>query len=68
MRWLIDKRGLIFPATLSLERASLDIDGKAVKLAPGMSVTAEVKTGRRRVIDYLLSPVRAAAGQSLKER
>lgn len=63
-----EKRGAIFPATLRLEQTSLDIDGKAVKLAPGMVVTAEIKTGRRRVMDYLLSPLRQVVSESLKER
>ena len=63
-----DKRGAIFPATLRFRVASMDVDGKAVKLAPGMNITAEIKTGKRRVIDYLLSPVKAAANESLGER
>jgi hemolysin D len=33
-----------------------------------MNLTAEIKTGRRRVIDYLLSPVQQAASESLRER
>ncbi len=63
-----EKRGAIFPATLKLEQTSLDIDGKAVKLAPGMVVMAEIKTGRRRVMDFLLSPLRQVVSESLKER
>jgi hemolysin D len=63
-----EKRGAIFPATLRLERAVLEVNGKAVKLAPGMQVTAEVKTGTRRVIEYLLGPVQRATDESLKER
>ncbi|MDP3223337.1 MAG: HlyD family type I secretion periplasmic adaptor subunit, partial [Rubrivivax sp.] len=63
-----EKRGAIFPATLRLERAVLDVNGKAVKLAPGMQVTAEVKTGRRRVIEYLLGPMQEALQGSAKER
>lgn len=63
-----DKRGAIFPATLRLERAVMDVNGKAVKLAPGMQVTAEVKTGRRRVIEYLLGPVQEALQGSVKEQ
>ncbi len=63
-----DKRGAIFPATLRLDRTHLDVDGKRITLTPGMNLSAEIKTGRRRVIDYLLSPVQAAADQSLKER
>ena len=63
-----DKRGAVFPATLRLERRHIDIEGKRVALAPGMNLSAEIRTGERRVIDYLLSPVQAAANQSLKER
>jgi hemolysin D len=33
-----------------------------------MNVTAEIKTGTRRVIDYLLSPVQTAVDESLGER
>lgn len=63
-----EKRGAIFPATLTLERSSLDVDGKRVNLSPGMNVTAEIKTGQRRVIDYLLGPIQRAASESLGER
>lgn len=63
-----EKRGAIFPVTLSLGKTSIDVDGKAVRLSPGMNVTAEIKTGRRRVIEFLLSPVQRAVGESLRER
>ncbi len=63
-----EKRGAIFPATLTLGQAAIDVDGKRVNLSPGMNVTAEIKTGHRRVIDYLLSPVQRGANESLKER
>ena len=57
-----------FPATLQLVRATLDVEGKPVHLSPGLAVTAEIKTGRRRVIDYLLSPVQRTLGESMNER
>ena len=63
-----DKRGAMFPATLTLSRASIDVEGKRINLSPGMNVTAEIKTGKRRVIEYLLSPVQRHVGESLKER
>jgi hemolysin D len=63
-----EKRGAVFPATLRLSSTHLDVDGKRIALAPGMNLSAEIKTGQRRVIDYLLSPVRRAADESLKER
>lgn len=63
-----EKRGAIFPATLVLTQSAIDVDGKRVGLSAGMNVTAEVRTGTRRVIDYLLSPVQRAMAESLKER
>lgn len=63
-----EKRGAIFPATLKLDQTSIDIDGKPIKLAPGMNITAEIKTGQRRVIEYLLSPIQRAGSESLRER
>jgi hemolysin D len=63
-----EKRGAIFPATLALGRDTIDVEGKRIRLSPGMNITAEVKTGRRRVIDYLLSPVARAVSESVRER
>ena len=63
-----EKRGAVFPATLKLQQTHIDVDGKPIKLAPGMNVTAEIKTGKRRVIEYLLSPIQKAGSESLRER
>jgi hemolysin D len=60
--------GAVFPATLTLSQNTIDVDGKAIKLSPGMNVTAEIKTGKRRVIEYLLSPVQSHARESFRER
>jgi hemolysin D len=43
-------------------------DGRDVALTPGMAVTAEIKTGRRRVISYVLDPVARYWGEGLRER
>ena len=63
-----DKRGAIFPAVLTLSQATINVDGKRIKLSPGMNVTAEIKTGKRRVIEYLLSPIQRSVSESLGER
>lgn len=63
-----EKKGAIFPATLTLARTGIDVDGKRIGLSPGMNVTAEIKTGKRRVIEYLLSPVQRSLNESLGER
>ena len=63
-----EKKGSYYPATITLQQTSMLVDGKRVHLSPGMNVTAEIKTGRRRIIEYLLSPVQRAGSESLRER
>ncbi|WP_342265658.1 HlyD family type I secretion periplasmic adaptor subunit [Cardinium endosymbiont of Philonthus spinipes] len=58
---------LVFPAQIELEQNYIMIDGKPVSLTPGMTITAEIKIGKRRVIDYLLSPISAYTSQSCRE-
>ena len=59
---------LIFAARVSLDRTSMQIEDKTVNLSPGMAVTVEIKTGSRRIIDYLLSPIARYRHESLRER
>lgn len=63
-----EKLGLVFNARLDLEDNKIKADGQIVQLKPGMSVTAEIKTGKRRVIEYLLSPVMKYMNESMRER
>lgn len=64
-----EKTGTSFyPATLTLLRRQMDVDGKKVAISPGMNVTAEIKTGKRRIIEYLISPIERARHESLRER
>jgi hemolysin D len=63
-----EKRGALFPAMLTLNTTQIDIDGKPIRLSPGMNLTAEIKTGQRRVIEFLLSPIQRAGNESLRER
>jgi hypothetical protein len=59
---------LVYAARVSLDRSEMDIDGRRVALAAGMAVTVEIKTGERRVIEYLLSPLLRYKQGSLRER
>ena len=63
-----EKRGSYYAATLTLASKDMLIDGKRVSLSPGMNITAEIKTGQRRIIEFLLSPVQRAGSESLLER
>lgn len=64
----VARAAAVFPARLRLAKGTLDVDGRVIRLGPGLNLTAEVKTGRRTVIDYLLSPVQRTVGESLRER
>jgi hemolysin D len=63
-----EKRGLVYAARVKLERTTLNVDNKTVNLTPGMAVTAEIRTGRRRVIEYFLCPLLQYGDESLRER
>jgi hemolysin D len=59
---------LTYAARVSLDRSQLPVDGVLANLSAGMAVTVEVKTGSRRIISYLLSPILRYAHDSLHER
>jgi hemolysin D len=57
-----------YVARVALEGTSMMVEGRAQPLRPGMAVTAEIKTGARRVIEYLLSPLRQYSQEAIRER
>jgi hemolysin D len=59
---------LKYAARVSLDRTDMQVDEKLVKLGPGMAVTVEIKTGSRRIISYLLSPLAKYKQETLRER
>jgi hemolysin D len=59
---------LVFPTNIQVPQRSINIEGKEVALIPGMGVSVEIKTGRRRAIDNLLSPLRKIASRAGCER
>jgi hemolysin D len=59
---------LVFPVKIALSRETIQADGEEVRLTPGMSVSAEIKTGNRRVIEYFLSPLLKMKDEALRER
>lgn len=62
-----DKKGLIYKAKIKLndEKSSKQ---NQLKLLPGMSVSAEITTGQRRIIEFFLDPMMTKADESLKVR
>jgi len=59
---------LVYAARVSLDRTEMEIEGRPVELSPGMAVTVEIKTGSRRIISYLLSPLIRYHQEILRER
>jgi hemolysin D len=59
---------LVYSAHVALPVSQMKIDDRMVDLIPGMAVTVEIKTGRRRVLDYLLSPLGDYLHDSFHER
>lgn len=63
-----EKKGLLYQTRVLLDKTWIGVEGKRVALVPGMAVSVEIKTGRRRVIDYFLSPVLQYGNESVRER
>jgi len=63
-----EKRGLIYQARVKLDSARIWVDERYVTLTPGMAVTTEIATTKRRVIDFFLDPIRKTTSQALRER
>ena len=59
---------LNYSARVSLAQMRMLIDDRVVNLSPGMAVTVEVKTGSRRILSYLLSPLLRYRQETLRER
>jgi hemolysin D len=55
-------------ARISLGRTQMQVEENLVNLSPGMATTAEIKTGSRRIISYLLSLLLKYSQESLRER
>jgi hemolysin D len=57
-----------YVARVALAANAFDTEEGRLPLEPGMAVTAEIKTGQRRVIEYLLSPLLRYKHEGLRER
>lgn len=78
-----EARGLVFPARIRItgskfrslgddanslsDQINQDTDYKSL-LTPGLSAAVEIKTGKRSVLSYLLSPVARSVSEAGRER
>lgn len=62
------QRGPVYSARVALAGNSMRVDGRDLPLSPGLAVNVEIKTGERRLIEYVLTPLLRYRDESLKER
>lgn len=62
------KLGLSFTVRIRLKSNRMRIDDRWIALTPGMTVKAEIKTGKQTVAQYLLGPLVEGAQESMHER
>ena len=60
--------GLVYASRIKLSKATIRADGKDIPLTPGMAVTVEIKTGKRRIIEFLMAPLLRYQSEALRER
>ena len=63
-----EKRGLVFPVRAKVSKSQLSVDGRQALLSAGMSASVEIVTGKRRVIDFVWSPVVKTVSEAGRER
>ena len=63
-----EKLGLVYSARIQLKKDNIQVGENRVSLSPGMAVRVEVKTDKRRVVDYFLSPLKRYSNESMGER
>ena len=63
-----ERLGLVYAAQLAMDKTTMLVNGKTVNLSSGMSVTVEVNLGKRRIIEYILTPLLRYKSESIRER
>ena len=63
-----EQLGLIYKAHVDMQKMAILVEDKQVMLSPGMTVAVEIKTGRRRLIEYFLAPLLRYKQESIRER
>ncbi|TQX84260.1 MULTISPECIES: HlyD family efflux transporter periplasmic adaptor subunit [Rhizobium] len=61
-------QNLVFPVTIRPDVSTINVDGKTLPLSSGMATTVEIKTGKRRILEYLFSPLAAITSEAMQER
>ena len=62
------QQGLVYAARIRLNQRKIRLRGRDQVIGPGLAAQAEIKTGERRIIDFLLSPIAQTMDEAGRER
>ena len=62
------ERGQLYRVMVSLDEEKLHMDNRDLQVYPGMAVSAEIKTRKKRIIDFFLEPFQTYKSEALRER
>jgi len=64
------KLGPVYPVRIRLEktRTPYEVNGRVGVVTAGMNITADIRTGERRLIEYFLAPLLRYKQEALRER
>ncbi|NKB37459.1 MAG: HlyD family type I secretion periplasmic adaptor subunit [Gammaproteobacteria bacterium] len=63
-----ERLGLVYATRVKMEKTTMQVKDKIINLSPGMAVTVELNMGKRKLIEYLLSPLLRYKDESVRER
>lgn len=62
------QQGLVYVARIRLNQRTIHAGGRDQLIGPGLAAQVEIKTGERRIIQYLLSPIAQTMDEAGRER
>ena len=62
------ERGQLYRVMVSIDEEKLHTDNRDLQVYPGMAVSAEIKTRKKRIIDFFLEPFQTYKSEALRER
>jgi hemolysin D len=62
------QQGLVYASRIRLNKRTIRVRGRDQIIGPGLAAQAEIKTGERRIIDFLLSPIAQTLDEAGRER
>ncbi|AYG69771.1 MULTISPECIES: HlyD family type I secretion periplasmic adaptor subunit [unclassified Rhizobium] len=63
-----DKNETYYLVRIKTDKSALERDGKHYPIIPGMVASAEIVTGRKAILAYLMKPINKARSEALTER